>query len=86
MPNPFCAGNQTQAGGHPGKGSCQLLIPRTLMFDLSFATLPVCCRELGESRKSHRKGEAVVILKGTEKEKQVPCPEAWEGPRATAGL
>lgn len=53
---------------------------------MSFAMLPVCCRELGETRKYHGKDEAVVILKGIEKERQMSCQEAWEGPRAITGL
>lgn len=86
MLNPFCAGNQTQALENTGKEFYQLVIPRALSFDLSFAMLPVCCRELGETRKYHGKDEAVVILKGIEKERQMSCQEAWEGPRAITGL
>lgn len=63
-----------------------LVTPRALIFDLSFAMLPACCREFGETRKPQRKDEAVVILKGIEKERQGFCQEDWEGPRAIAGL
>lgn len=47
--------------------------------------LPAHYRESGETWKSHKKDEAVVILKGIERKRQVSCQEAWEGSRAIAG-
>lgn len=71
---------------HTRKEFYRLVIPRALIFDLSFAMLPACCGEFGETKKPQRKDEAIVILKGIEKERHGSCQEDREGPRAIVGL